>query len=209
MTDPKLAPEPGLEDLLAAGVSSAIARDDAALAAAGVPQAAIAGTRAAIAAVGLAGTIAEPPPSTLRDRILATRARGGRYGVFADRVARLFDLPVAEAEALMRKAEDPASWMPFLVQGTDVMPVPVGPKLAGAIATLGRVQPGARFPEHAHRGEETMLVLEGGFNEGGTSNEGWRGDEILRGEGTQHSLVGLPGPACVAAVVIIGYADFL
>ncbi len=209
MTDPKLTPEPSLEDLLAAGVPSAIERDDAKLLAAGVSKADIAGTRDAIAAVGLAEAIAETPPSSLRDRILATRARGGRYGVFADRVARLFDVPVNDAEALLKKLEEPGGWEPFLFEGTEVMTVPAGPKRAGATAAFVRVQPGSRFPEHAHRGEETMLVLEGGVVEAGTPNEAWRGDEMVRADGTQHTLEGLPGRPCVAAVLIDGYADWL
>jgi quercetin dioxygenase-like cupin family protein len=199
----------GIETLLERRLPSAIARDDEALAKSGVPDGEIAAARNAFAALGLAETRAEAPPARLKERLLASKQRGGKYGIFADRIARLFDLPIAEAEALMKKIEDPAAWTPFLVEGLEMIPVTGGPACKDAIATLVRIQPGTRFPDHAHVGSETMLVLDGGFHEpvdGG--EEVWRGDEIHRENGTAHALVGLPGVPCVAAAVIFGHADF-
>lgn len=204
MSDPNL----GLEDLLQRRLPSAVARHDASLAEAGVPDADLAGTKDSVAALGLA-TDAEAPPAGLRDRVLASRQRQGRYGIFADRIARLFDLPLADAEALMTRIEEPSAWTPFLIEGLELVPVAAGPKCAGAIATLVRIQPGATFPEHAHRGDETMLVLDGGFREPADGGEEvWRGDEIFRGDGTEHTLVALPGEPCIAAVLIFGHGDF-
>lgn len=144
----------------------------------------------------------------LRARLLASRARPGRYGVFADRIARLFDLTLERATELLRALEKPESWRPFLVEGTAIVPVETGPKCAGAIATFISVKPGIEFPRHVHRGLETTLVVDGGFVEPATKNETWRGEEIVRSEGSEHSLVGLPGIPCVAAVLITGHADF-
>ncbi len=204
MSDPNL----GLEDLLERRLPSAVARDDASLAAAGVPDADLAGTKEAVAAIGLV-TPPATPPASLRERILASRKRDGRFGVFADRLARMFDVPMAEAEALAKRLESPDAWAPFLVEGVEMIPVVAGPKCAGAIATLVRIQPGATFPEHAHAGDETMLVLDGGFREAtGAGEEVWRGDELFRGDGTDHTLVALPGVPCIAAAVIHGHADF-
>ncbi len=198
----------GLEDLLQRRLPSAVARDDASLARAGVSDDDLAGTKDAVAAIGLA-TDAAAPPAALRDRVLASRARPGRYGIFADRIARLFDLPLADAEALMKRIEQPAAWSPFLVDGVEMIPVIGGAKCAGAIATLVRIRPGATFPEHAHRGDETMIVLDGGFREPAVAGEEvWRGDEIFRGDGTEHALEALPGVPCVAAVLILGHGDF-
>lgn len=198
----------GLEDLLQRRLPSAVARDDASLAEAGVSEADLAGAKDSVAAIGLA-TTAEAPPAGLRDRVLASRQRQGRYGIFADRIARLFDLPLADAEALMKRIEEPSAWTQFLIDGLELIPVVAGPKCAGAIATLVRIQPGATFPEHAHRGEETMLVLDGGFREPADGGEEvWRGDEIFRDDGTEHALVALPGVPCVAAVLIFGHGDF-
>lgn len=179
---------------------------------AGIASDELAATKDALAAFAIASTTAEVPSPALRDRILASRRRPGKYGIFADRIARLFDLPIARAEELMQRIERADAWTPFFVDGVQMIPVVGGPKCEGAIATLVRIEPGARFPEHAHRGDETMLVLDGGFHETGEGvaapREAWRGDEIVRADGTEHALFGLPGVPCVAAVVIFGHADF-
>ena len=199
---------PSLEDLVERRQPSALARQDAELCDAGAAPGEIAATRDALAALAVAGSSPRPPPSALRDRLVASRSRSGKYGIFADRIARLFDLTMPDAEALMTRLEEPSAWMPFLVDGLELIGVETGPKCAGAIATVVKLEPGTRFPEHAHNGEETMVVLDGGFHEplpGG--EEVWRGEEIFRDDGTEHHLVALPGVPCIAAVVIFGHAD--
>jgi quercetin dioxygenase-like cupin family protein len=203
----------GLEDLLERRLPSALHRHDAELSSSGIPDHDLRATKNAIAAVGAVGVAPKSPPSSLRDRLLASasKKRTGKYGIFSDRIARLFDLPLSEAEELMARIEKPEAWNPFIVEGVEMIPIVAGPKCAGAIATLVRIQPGTTFPAHAHRGDETMLVLDGGFvePEGSTlREEAWRGDEVFRTNDTEHSLVGLPGTPCVAAVVIFGHADF-
>jgi putative transcriptional regulator len=198
----------GLEDLLQRRLPSAVARDDASLARAGVADSELAGVKEAVAALGLTASPVAPSPG-VRERLLASRLRQGRFGIFSDRIARMFDLPLPEAESLMRRIESPSEWNPFLIEGVEMIPVSAGPSCAGAIATLVRIQPGKTFPEHTHRGQETMLVLDGGFHEPADGGEEvWRGDEIFRGEDTGHMLVALPSVPCVAAVVIFGHADF-
>jgi hypothetical protein len=208
VTDPRPA---SVEDLLEPALPSALARRDAALAARGVDARAIAETKSTFAAIG--GALApDAPPGGFKSRLLATVGRKGRYGVFADRIARLFDLSIDDAIALLAKLEDPAAWIPFLVPGVEMVPVAAGPRCAGAIATIARFAPGATFPEHAHRGDETMVVLDGGFRESGDGacrgEEAWRGDEIHRSDGTAHALVGLDGVPCIVAALIDGHADF-
>jgi putative transcriptional regulator len=154
-----------------------------------------------------ASAAAEPSPS-LRERLLASRARPGKYGIFVDRIARLFAVPVETAEQLLTALEAPDAWKPFLVEGTAMIPVTAGEGLGDAIATFVKVQPGARFPDHVHRGQETMVVLDGGFVEPESKLEAWRGEETTRDDGTEHALVGLPGVPCIAAVLILGHADF-
>lgn len=159
----------------------------------------------------LASTAAsEPaaPAGSLRERLLASTKRPGRYGIFVDRVARLFDLPVEKAAHLLGKLERDEAWKPFLVPGTEMIPVRPGEALAGAIATFVRVAPGVRFPDHVHRGVETMVVLDGGFVEPDSKIEAWRGEETVREDGTEHALLGLPGVPCIVAVLIQGHADF-
>ena len=196
-----------LEALLERRLPSAIDRDDAALRDAGATDTDIAATKNAVAALGLLSPV--QPGSALRDRLLATAKRGGKYGRFADRIGRMFDMDLATSEELMKRLEDESAWMPFLTEGLELIPVPAGPKCDGAIATVVRFQPGTCFPAHVHAGEETMVVLDGGFREDVPNGEEvWRGDEIIRGDGSDHALVALPGIPCVAAVIIYGHTDF-
>lgn len=197
----------GLEDLLERRLPSAVVRYDAEIVGAGVSEKALAATKEAVAAIGLTTTPSTAPPS-VRERLLASAKRAGPFGPFSDRVARLFDLPLSEAQALMDRIADAEAWNAFLIDGLEMIPVLAGPACAGALATLVRIQPGVTFPDHAHRGDETMLVLDGGFVEPGGGEEVWRGDEIFRPDGSDHALVALPGVPCVAAVLIFGYGDF-
>lgn len=164
----------------------------------------------AVAALGLDEAPAAPA-STLRARLLASVGRGGRYGKFCDRVARLFDLSVADAEALLARLEAGDAWSPFLVPGIDVIPVAAGPKFAGGIALIARIPPGVRFPDHVHKGEERMFILDGGLREDGGA-EVWRGDELVSADGSAHTFVAVErddarGP-CIAATLVEGVVDF-
>lgn len=159
----------------------------------------------------LASTAASDPaePATsLRERLLASTTRAGRYGIFVDRVARLFAIPHEKAAHLLGALESEEAWKPFLVPGTEMIPVDPGAERTGAIATFVRVAPGVRFPDHVHRGVETMVVLDGGFVEPASKIEAWRGEETVREDGTEHALLGLPGVPCIVAVLIHGHADF-
>jgi anti-sigma factor ChrR (cupin superfamily) len=89
-----------------------------------------------------------------------------------------------------------------------MIPVTAVEVLGDAIATFVKEQPRSRFPDHVHRGQETMVVLDGGFVEPESKLEAWRGEETTRDDGTEHALVGLPGVPCIAAVLILGHADF-
>jgi putative transcriptional regulator len=150
---------------------------------------------------------AAPAPSGLRSRIVASAARGGRFGVFADRIARLFDIDVDEARRLLVKAEDPKSFGPGPIPNTTWLFVKPGPKLPGALAAIGRLEPGARVPDHGHGSDETTLVLEGGFAEDG-GVEVWRGDELYKGPGTEHTFQVIGDQPCVAAVIAPGGVKF-
>lgn len=155
-----------------------------------------------------AASDAAEPSGSLRERLLASRTRAGKYGIFVDRISRLFQLSSNEAEQLLTKLGSADAWKPFLVEGTEIIPVTTGAALTGAIATFVKVLPGARFPDHVHRGVETMVVLDGGFVEPASKFEAWRGEETTREDGSEHALVGLPGVPCIAAVLIRGHADF-
>ena len=111
--------------------------------------------------------------------------RSGRFGRYADRLARMFDLTVDEAEKLAARIADPTAYTPFLFDGIEMLEVKPGKRYEGAIAVIAKLQPGARFPDNVHRGHETMFVLAGGFRvEGPEGHETWRGDELTSCDGS-------------------------
>ena len=194
------------EVLLTPCQPSELPRRDAALAARGVGATELGSLKAAVAAVGLGGS--ESPEPTTRDRLLASMARPGRFGRYADRLARMFDLSIAEAEALATRIADPTAYGPFLIDGIEMLQVTAGKRYEGAIAVIAKLQPGTRFPDHTHRGQETMFVLAGGFREEGPQGqETWRGDELVSGDGSKHAFVALPGEPCIAASLVEGFVE--
>lgn len=201
------------EELLTVQPISALDRRDEALVRGGVAAKELAATKGALAALA---AVAAPGPDVpagagrlaLRERLMASVGRGGKFGIFADRLARMFDLDAEAAVELAKRAEDPAAWMPFFVPGIEMIPVTTGPKVANGTGTLVRIQPGTKFPDHTHRGEETMFVMEGGFREENGPGEAWRGDELIKSDGTEHAIVALPGVPCVAAAIVTGMAEF-
>ncbi len=191
------------DELLYAPLSpSAVARAECDVAGDAEARAEVEAGRAANVALARAVEPAAAPAS-LRERITGSAARGGKYGRFADRIARMFDLPLAEALDLLRRAEDPASYGPGPVPNTGWLFVKPGPRAAGegTLAAIGRLLPGARVPDHAHGGEETTLVLEGGFVED-DGNEVWRGDELYKDGGSEHAFRVIGDEPCIAAVIV-------
>jgi putative transcriptional regulator len=200
------------EELLTVQPISALDRRDEALVSAGVAAKELAATKGALAALAAVAAPAAPDFGAgregLRERLMASVSRGGKFGIFADRLARMFDLDAEAAAELAKRAEDPAAWMPFFVPGIEMIPVTTGARVANGTGTLVRIQPGVKFPDHAHRGEETMFVMEGGFREENGPGEAWRGDELIKDDGTEHAIVALPGVPCVAAAIVTGMAEF-
>jgi|SRR5579859_48424 len=139
----------------------------------------------------------------LRERILASTGAEGRYGVFADRMARLFDLPLAKARDLMRDLERGVAWNATPIPGFEMIKIDTGPRCQGAMTMLARLQPGTVFPAHRHVGEETSFVLEGGFVDSHGVAVG-RGGELFKPEGTHHGFVVDLDGVCLAAAVAFG-----
>ncbi len=163
--------------------------------------------RATIASLGMA---LEPaaPATNLRVRIVASMSVGGRYGVFADRIARLFDLSLDAARDYLARIERADEWGPGPMEGVAILPVMTGARYeaAAALATFTRFEPGVTFPLHAHVGGEVTLVVEGGFRDA-SGTEIWRGDELYKPPGSEHDFVVLTGGICIAAAVAIGGID--
>ena len=156
---------------------------------------------------------ASPQPAShteaLRHRVVASlssRAQNvpwARYGIFADRIARLFDISIDAAHALFAKLDDRPLFHPGPNPGVTYLDVEAGPKCRNAMTVIGRFVPGAHFPHHSHVGEEITFLLDGGYRDTG-GEELWRGDETVMGGGSEHELVVLSGVDCIAAVVAYG-----
>jgi quercetin dioxygenase-like cupin family protein len=199
--------EPDLAEILLTPCQpSELPRRDAALSARAGGADEIGGLKGAVAALGMGAS--QAPETSVRDRLLASLTRPGRFGRYADRLARMFDLPIVEAEQLAARIGDPAAYSPFLFEGIEMLEVKAGPRYEGAIAVIAKLQPGARFPDHVHRGQETMFVLAGGFREEGPQGqETWRGDELVSGDGSKHAFVALEGEPCITASLVEGFVE--
>lgn len=199
-----------VDDVLFGSLSpSALARGEAEVG----DDRAIAEGRVAIEA--LAKSVPPPPledadapvSARLRERLQSTLSRGGKYGMFVDRVARLFDISIEAAEKLLARVDDPSQLKYGLGEGIGLISVRPGPKYPGAYGAIGRLKPGARFPHHEHAGIETTLVLDGGFLDA-SGEEVWRGDEMIKDAGSSHDFVVIEGGDCVACVIAHGGVRF-
>lgn len=111
-------------------------------------------------ALALAPTPVVPRPA-LRQRLLdRLAAEPVPDPTFLDRVARLFDLGLAEAKKWLSSIADPEAWVPAL-PGVRLMHIPPGPAAVGADCGFVAIAAGERFPHHRHRGVETALILSG------------------------------------------------
>ena len=159
--------------------------------------------------VALANALPPASPAlTLRARLLRSATRSTPYGVFADRIARLFDWDVADAVALLGRLHDDGAWGPAPLDGALVIPVVPGPKYARALASLGKFRPGVQFPMHEHLGEETMVVLSGAL-ESSHGRTLFRGDELVMSRGTRHAFAIIGNDDCIAASVAMGGIELL
>ncbi|MCA9540091.1 MAG: cupin domain-containing protein, partial [Myxococcales bacterium] len=108
----------------------------------------------------------------------------------AGRVADCLAVPRATAEALLEGADDEAAYVPGPRPWLGLIHLEHGIEMQ-VIAGLVRVPPGRVFPRHNHLGEETVLVLRGGFRD----DEGrvHRAGELLRTPGgIEHEITALP-----------------
>lgn len=96
-------------------------------------------------------------------------------------VAAHLDLALDVAAAHLDRLADPAAWRPLL-PGFAVCPIG---QLGDADRGFVRADPGARFPEHRHRGAEQILVLQGSCRD---SRAGWLGpgDRVTHEPGSAH-----------------------
>jgi putative transcriptional regulator len=121
-----------------------------------------------------------------------------RYAPFFARLAGLWEMPEEHVLNELRRAKDPKAWRSTVLGGLTLFNVQRTSR-SDARARLLRFDPGARFPKHAHRGSETILVLEGAYADA-TGLEVHAGDTQTMAEGSEHELVILGSEPCVTAI---------
>jgi putative transcriptional regulator len=149
-----------------------------------------------------------PPPPGLWDRILASTGRENRFSDFVERVAGFLDVAADRARAYLDVLDQPPGegsvWQPLPFAGYSFFVPETGPQLAGSQVGFLRIEPGARFPYHVHRGHEEVLILQGGFVDEQSGHEWGPGDIQPMADGTAHSYVGAPGPVCLCIGRVLG-----
>lgn len=154
-------------------------------------------------AMGVELTPPIPPPTGLKARILRSFEHP-RYA-FLDRVARLLDLSVEKAREALDSLDRPTEWEPG-GDGCIIRHVQGGPRLANAVVGLVRVDGGTQFPRHRHVGEEYVLVLRGGIEEGGRVL--LPGDLVHMPADSEHDFRALEGDDLLYVAVVFEGVDF-
>ena len=150
---------------------------------------------------------AEPvrPHAELRTKVLGSIASGSRFAGFLDRLATFFDLAQERAGELIREASgDARSWEVMPVAGVRLFHLSGGPRIAAADCGLVRIEPGARFPRHRHRGDEWSFVLAGEAVEEGTGARWAPGDLVHRPADSAHAFRSVGSEPLLFAVVLHG-----
>jgi hypothetical protein len=144
------------------------------------------------------------PDAALRARLLDGTRHGRALPSFAGGVARLFDLTLTDARALLTRLEQPSEWRAGFVPGNWMRPVKPGAALGpSAIGMILRTTPGVTLPAHVHDGPERTFVLQGGYRDS-AGTEVWAGELHDMPAGGEHSLHVLPPAECIAAVLVHG-----
>ena len=143
----------------------------------------------------------EPAPA-LRDSVVSSLQAGSRYGGFARRLGRLFDLGASEVARLLEQidAAPAAPWKPLPMPGCLMLPVRGGARMKGAQCALIHVERGAAVPPHGHDAEEHMLILDGYAAESSGRHVG-PGDEVISAADSAHGFEILVDQPCVFAVI--------
>ncbi len=127
-----------------------------------------------------------------------------RYAPFYGRLSSLWAIPEPQVLSELTRALEPGAWSRSLLPGLRSFEVRV-PKHAEARGHLLRFSPHARFPRHRHRGDERVLVLEGGYADS-DGLEVHAGDEQVLLAGSEHELRIIGDAPCVTAVSERGIA---
>ncbi len=179
-----------------ASIDAALARD-ATLAR---ELAAVRDALAHAAAPGKGGPAGAPSPD-LRARVLGIADPATRLHGFADRVARLFDVSRERALELIAAFDAATGWEDGPIPSTRVYHLDAGPAVEGADSGFVRIDAGARFPRHLHKGEERMFIVSGRVRDD-AGREWCEGDTIVSRPGDEHALTVDPREPLLFAIVL-------
>ncbi len=163
----------------------------------------IAALTAAAASLIIDDSVESAPPR-IGDR-LRTSIGHGRFERHAPRIARIFDVDMTRARALLGNIDRPALWEPMVPNMTSIMlqHFTAGPACAGNDTGFVRVAAGATFPWHGHDGDEVTLVLAGSSRDySGTILTA--GDEFALNGGSAHEFTALGDQDYIYAVRVVG-----
>jgi anti-sigma factor ChrR (cupin superfamily) len=164
--------------------------------------------REALAIVGDALPAVKPAKGG-RERLMQAVAPRPRLARFAAGLAKLLDLSLEKAKALLQSVDDPKVWEPSGMAGVHFFHLTPGPAYAGADAGIVRIEAGAFFPYHGHTGAESVLYLQGATLDPATGHVFLPGEEDFLPEGaTPHKLVALPGADVLYAARLHGELTF-
>ena len=150
------------------------------------------------------------PSEDLRLSVLRSVAGRGAFASYARRFAEMFDLADARALELLALAprSSEAPWEPARVtstrtiDGARLLHFAGGTRVADADCGLVSIEPGVRFPEHVHEGDEWSLVLSGSAVEDGTGATWLPGDLVHRTAGSRHAFCASGHQPFVFAVIL-------
>ena len=119
----------------------------------------------------------EPPPPSLRARVLESARRTSRFVRFAPLIAAALDVDEASASAQLACLDVAERWTPAVLEGVtlELQVARVGPAVADHSAQFVRVAAGTAVPMHEHPGAELTIVLQGSchdFTQGVTLRPG-------------------------------------
>ncbi len=146
-------------------------------------------------------TVRAPAPARIGDR-LRTSMGHGRFERHAPRIARIFDVDMPRARALLGNIDRPALWE-SMAPNITLQHFQAGPACAGADTGFVRVAAGTSFPWHGHDGDEVTLVL-GGSSRDYSGTILTAGDELTLNGGSAHEFTALGDEDYIYAVRVVG-----
>ncbi len=143
------------------------------------------------------------PTAALRARVMAIADPATPFAGFAERIARLFDLPDAPVRSILTAAAAPASdsWVDGFAPGMRLFHLQGGASVASSDCGLVQLDVEAAVPRHRHGGLEQVLILAGQAEE--DRGELWHpGDLVVRDAGSVHGFRSVGNEPLLFAVVL-------